>query len=65
MTQKQECRCGNKVDELRSYFKKGKTSRVTLCDECAERYGFNNKEEFESVPYKELTEKQNIKLPEQ
>ena len=43
------CRCGNNVEKMTSYFKDG--IRVTLCDTCADQYGFKNDEKAIKVDY--------------
>lgn len=57
---KHKCRCGEKVPHLTSYFQIGSKVRVTVCDNCANEHGFQNKEKFLAVPYNSITQEQNI-----
>lgn len=54
---KYSCRCGRLMDTIKSYFNK-KGSRVTVCDVCAKKYGFDNESEYRCEEYK-LTKEQN------
>ncbi len=60
MAQLQQCKCGNTVPELTSYFPRGTSLRITLCDNCAEHLGFKNDKRFIPIPYKLLTREQKI-----
>ena len=54
------CHCGNKVNKITSYFKGG--VRVTLCDDCANQYGFDKDKDVIKVDYKEVQEDPNLQI---
>lgn len=63
-----KCRCGKQTEQLKTYFRKGDTVRVTLCEDCAATHGLDEKDKdgnniYDSVVYAELTKEQKIKLP--
>lgn len=60
---KYKCRCGKEDQVLRTYFKKGDTVRVTLCDSCSELHGFKGNDIYDSSLYERLTKEQQVKLP--
>lgn len=65
---KYKCRCGKDNEILRTYFKKGDTVRVTMCNSCADSLGFNDNDKdgnpiYNSSLYEKLTKEQQVKLP--
>ena len=55
------CRCGNKVEEIKSFFTKNENIRVTVCNRCANEYGLNDENKYTIVKHDELSESQKEK----
>lgn len=51
---KKLCRCGERVDELYSFFNKKTGYRITCCEKCAEENKLNNEKEYEKISYKKI-----------
>lgn len=54
------CRCGIITDQLKSYFTKS-GSRVTVCINCAKKYGLDNEDKFYSIEYNQKLKDANNK----
>lgn len=63
INKKQICRCGDAVENIKSYFHPTEKLRVTVCDKCAERFGLKKEFGWEVKNYNELTE-QDKKTPD-
>ena len=51
---KKLCRCGERVDELYSFFHKKTGYRITCCEKCAEENKLNDEKEYEKISYKKI-----------